>query len=160
MSTLILSAESDCVPQLVESVAALFSEDGGQRDPYMDIHWPKREGIDYYAAAVEDPSCLCLVAFDGTSRRSPIVGHLIGRTMRHNGLRPDAAQVVLESMRVDPAHRVRGVGTLLVEHFREWGHLAAANEASVAAYAANTQAIQFYVHCGFTPFELTLHASL
>lgn len=160
MKTLIVSAESDSVPWLVESVAALFEEDGGRRDPYMDIHWPERDGACYYRAAVEDVNCLCLVARDGVDSRSQVVGHLIGRTARSNPLRPDAVQIVLESMRVDPAHRCQGVGTLLVDHFRKWGHALGANEASVTAYAANTTAVQFYRHCGFSPFELTLHLPL
>jgi len=63
-------------------------------------------------------------------------------------------------MRVNPAHRREGIGTLLMGHFRQWALLLGANEASVTAYAANTSAIEFYSRHGFVPFELTLHTPL
>jgi GNAT superfamily N-acetyltransferase len=159
MTTVIASAVPDTVPELVRSVAALFEEDGGQRDPHMDTQWPKRDGTAYYLAATRDPKCLCLVAQHGTDHQS-VVGHLIGRLARPDALRPEAVQVVLESMRVDPTHRLQGVGAILVDHFREWGRTKGANEASVTAYMANVPAIQFYRGCGFDPFELTLHMAL
>ena len=160
MSTVILPATPDCVPQVVASVAALFSEDGGQRDQHMDIQWPERDGTAYYIAAAKNPKYLCLVAREGAGRRSPAIGHLIGRITGHNELRPEAVQATLESMRVDPAHRQQGVGALLVAHFLQWADTERANEASVTAYAANETAIRFYRRCGFAPFELTLHRPL
>jgi GNAT superfamily N-acetyltransferase len=159
MTTVIALAVPETVPQFVASVAALFDEDGGRRDPHMDTGWPKRDGADYYLAATRDAKCLCLLAQRGRDQQR-IVGHLIARVARPNPLRPDAVQVVLESMRVDPTHRLQGVGALLVNHFREWGRSEGANEASVTAYAANASAVQFYRRCGFEPFELTLHMAL
>ena len=89
-----------------------------------------------------------------------VAGHLIGRMIRANPLRPDAVVAVLESMWVNPTHRRKGIGTLLIGHFRRWSLLLGANEASVTAYAANTSAIDFYSHHRFLPFELTLHMPL
>lgn len=160
MNTVILRTAPDCVPQVVASVAALFSEDGGQRDHHMDIQWPERDGTAYYIAAAKNPKYLCLIAREDASRRSPAIGHLIGRLTGHNELRPDVVQATLESMRVDPTHRRQGVGTLLVTHFLQWADAQGANEVSVTAYAANNTAIRFYRRCGFAPFELTLHRTL
>lgn len=136
------------VPALVASAAALFAEDGGRRDPFMDTGWPAREGTPYYAGLVEDPACLCLLAGEG---------HLIGRLRPPNFLRPGAVTAVLESMRVGPAHRRTGVGGALVATFLAWAREKGANEVTVQAYAANAEALAFYRALGFEPFEVTLH---
>ncbi|WP_329047227.1 GNAT family N-acetyltransferase [Amycolatopsis sp. NBC_01488] len=135
------------VPELLRSAAALFAEDGGRRDPFMDTGWPAREGHAYYAGLVQDPACLCLLAGDG---------HLVGRLRRPDPLRPGAVTAVLESMRVGPAHRRTGVGAELVAAFLSWAEENGANEITVQAYTANEDALAFYRAQGFEPFSLTL----
>jgi GNAT superfamily N-acetyltransferase len=137
------------VPELLASAAALFAEDGGRRDPFMDTGWPAREGTAYYAGLVDDPDCLCLLARDGG-------GHLVGRLRRPNPLRPGAVTAVLESMRVAPERRRTGVGSALVDAFLAWARERGANEMTVQAYAQNDGALAFYRAQGFRPFEVTL----
>ena len=137
------------VPELVASAAALFAEDGGSHDPFMDTGWPAREGTAYYADLVEDPDCLCLLARDGA-------GHLIGRLRRPDPLRPGAVTAVLESMRVAPDRRRTGVGGALVDAFLAWAREHGANETTVQAYAQNAGALAFYQARGFRPFLVTL----
>jgi GNAT superfamily N-acetyltransferase len=160
MDAIISVAAPDSLPQLIASVAALFAEDGGRRDRHMDTEWPTREGTNYYTTLFEDPRSLCLLAYATTESRGAVVGHLIGRILRPNPLRSDALVAVLESMRVSRDCRRRGIGTLLIGHFRDWALSEGANEASVTAYSANVSAISFYCHNGFVPFELTLHKPL
>ncbi|NBH09292.1 GNAT family N-acetyltransferase [Amycolatopsis sp. SID8362] len=135
------------VPALVASAAALFEEDGGRRDPFMDTGWPAREGEAYYASLVADPACLCLLAAGG---------HLIGRLRPPDPLRPGAVSAVLESMRVGPGHRRSGAGAALVEAFLGWARDHGANDVKVTAYAANHGALEFYRAQGFEPFEVVL----
>jgi GNAT superfamily N-acetyltransferase len=137
------------VPQFVASVAGLFAEDGGVRDPFMDTGWPAREGEAYYIDLVKDPACLCLLA-DGDG------GHLVGRLRGPNALRPGAVTADLESLRVDAGHRRAGVGRELVAAFFAWAEENGANETRVKAFAANQGALEFYRAQGFEPFEVTL----
>ncbi|MEV6872371.1 GNAT family N-acetyltransferase [Amycolatopsis sp. NPDC051128] len=137
------------VPELVKSVAGLFAEDAGRRDPFMDTGWPAREGAAYYAGLVDDPACLCLLAGDGA-------GHLVGRLRPPDPLRPGVTRAVLESMRVAPEHRRSGVGGSLVDAFVKWAHERGANELTVQAYAQNESAVAFYATYGFRPFLVTL----
>lgn len=44
---------SEDVPELVASAGALFAEDGGRHDPFMDTGWPAREGTACYADLVD-----------------------------------------------------------------------------------------------------------
>ena len=154
-----LVVKPEDVTQLVASVGALFAEDSARRDAKMDLDWPAREGSRYYTAMVGEPRCLCLLAYRKAEPVTP-VGHLVGRVRGRNPLRPRASLAVLESMRVEPACRGQGVGTVLVTQFCEWARARGANEASVTAFSSNTDAIRFYERCGFTPFEATLHMSL
>ncbi|MET9265054.1 GNAT family N-acetyltransferase [Amycolatopsis sp. NPDC004079] len=157
MNAVVVRATPESVPQLVASATSLFAEDGGQRDPWMDLTWPHREGPAYYADLVRQSDSLCLLAL---SPAGTAIGHLIGRIRRADPLRPGAVAGVLESMRVDPAHRATGVGTALADEFFAWARESGANQISVTAYSANESALSFYRGRGFTPFELTLHAPL
>lgn len=42
--------------------AALFREDAGQRDPFMDQAWPRREVRAYFAGLLADPDSICYLA--------------------------------------------------------------------------------------------------
>jgi GNAT superfamily N-acetyltransferase len=141
------------VPELVASAAALFAEDAGTRDPLMDLGWPDREGPAYYQDLVEDDDALCLLArADGGAT----AGHLIGRLLPADPLRPGAVRAVLESMRIAPEWRRGGAGGQLVAAFVAWARKRGANELAVQAYARNEGAIAFYEAHGFRPFELKL----
>lgn len=137
------------VPELLESVSALFAEDGGRRDPFMDTGWPAREGRAYYARLVQAPDCLCLLARHGA-------GHLVGRLLPTDELRPEAVRAELESMRVAPERRREGLGGELVDAFLTWAADRGANEVTVSAYARNETALAFYENRGFRPFLVTL----
>ncbi|SDM44012.1 GNAT family N-acetyltransferase [Allokutzneria albata] len=146
---IIVATEND-VDGLVSSVEGLFAEDGGRRDPFMDTGWPAREGAAYYADLVGQPDALCLLA-----GKDQVAGHLVG-LIRRSSLRPGAVTGVLESMRVAPASRRRGIGSALIERFFDWAAGCGANEFSVSAYSSNEAALALYRKHGFVPFETKL----
>jgi GNAT superfamily N-acetyltransferase len=141
--------------EFVASVAGLFREDAGAHDPFMDVEWPGRDGAGYYAGLLADPDCLLAVACDGDR----IVGHLVGRLAGPDELRL-ARFAVLESMRVRPEARGRGVGSRLVGEFLAWARRHGAARASVTAFAANGGAQRFYARHGFAPASVTMRAPL
>ncbi|MFI9383672.1 GNAT family N-acetyltransferase [Kutzneria sp. NPDC052558] len=145
----IVAVTEDLIPALVTSVAALFAEDGGRHDPWMDTGWPDRAGAAYYRGRLDGQ--LCLLARE----HGRTVGHLVGR-LGSSELRPGATVAVLESMRVDESVRRDGVGSALVGEFTAWASRARATEFRVTAFAANEGAIGFYRSRGFEPFEVTL----
>jgi GNAT superfamily N-acetyltransferase len=143
------------ISALVESVAELFAEDSGRRDPLMDQGWPTRDGADHYTGLMDDPACLLVLARDA----GMVTGHLVGRITGPGALLTEPV-AVLESMRVAPAARGTGAGTLLVRHFFAWAREHGARHASVSAYAANSGAQRFYERHGFTPLTVTSRVSL
>ncbi|RME83448.1 MAG: GNAT family N-acetyltransferase, partial [Caldilineae bacterium] len=42
-------ADEKDVPIIVELNYALFQEDAGQRDPFMNLNWPREEGHQYFS---------------------------------------------------------------------------------------------------------------
>lgn len=155
MTVAIHTATPTDVDALVASVAGLFREDGGRHDPYMDLDWPARDGASYYASLVGDPACLLALARDGER----VVGHLIGKLAEPGDLRT-ARFAILESMRVAPQSRGKGVGALLVARFRAWATQHGAEQASVTAFAGNAGAQRFYTRHGFVPQAITFRAPL
>jgi GNAT superfamily N-acetyltransferase len=142
---------------LLASVAGLFVEDGGRFDPTMDTTWPAHGGADYYGRLVDDDTSLLALAREGGSGRT--LGHLVGKLTGPDDLRR-VRIAVLESMRVAPDARGRGVGTALVAHFLDWARSNGAGQAGVSAFAGNEGAQRFYARHGFTPMSVTLRADL
>jgi GNAT superfamily N-acetyltransferase len=146
---------ADDIDDLLVSVAGLFQEDGGVHDSTTDTLWPARHGAEYYGGVVDDDGVLLALArIDGRS-----VGHVVGKFIPSNDLRlvPFA---VLESIRTDPGVRSTGVGSRLVEYFKQWARDKGAQRASVTAFAANERAQRFYARHGFAPMSVTLRSSL
>ncbi|MEV0092569.1 GNAT family N-acetyltransferase [Streptomyces sp. NPDC050738] len=140
---------------LVASSGALFAEDAGTRDPSININWPLEAGPERFAAGIDDPSRLTLVAESG----GQIVAHLTGAVAEATARQP-VKVATLMSLYVRPAHRSGGLGVRLVEHFSAWAKEAGAELAEVTAYASNSQAIRFYERSGFTSQAVTLRTNL
>ena len=133
----------------------LFREDAGTHDAAMDVTWPVREGLDYYGGLLSDETCLLAVARDGDR----VVGHLVGKLLEPDSLRLQRF-AVLESMRVDPTRRSRGIGGRLIDHFLDWGRQHGAQQAGVSAFAANLGAQRLYQRHAFVPMTVTMRTAL
>jgi ribosomal protein S18 acetylase RimI-like enzyme len=148
-------AVEEDVSVIVEFNYALFQEDARQRDPFMNLNWPREEGHEYFSKLLKSEKSLGLLAeVDGQ-----VVGYLIGYMMRSSTLRP-VRLAELESMYVREEYRSRGIGQQLVERFLEWARGQGGERVSVTAYAANERAIAFYRKLGFAPKSLTLELGL
>src|SRR4051794_9560425 len=125
----------------VASIAGLFAEDGGTRDPHLDTTWPDQHGDDDFVRELDDPEHLHLLARGDDGR---VYGHLIGVRRQPQPMRPTARTAVLLSMRVAPEARRLGVGSRLVGDFLDWARGQQANEVTVSAYASNHAALNCY----------------
>ncbi|MGV9314927.1 N-acetyltransferase family protein [Streptomyces sp. NPDC003691] len=140
---------------LVACSSALFAEDAGVRDPSVNIGWPREHGARRFAAGVDDPDRLLLVAdCDGE-----VVGHLVGVLADASELRT-VRVATLVSMYVRPAFRRGRIGGRLVAEFFDWATNAGAGAVEVTAYSGNAEAVRFYERHGFAPRSVTLQRSL
>jgi ribosomal protein S18 acetylase RimI-like enzyme len=148
------ATETD-VQSIVKLSYALFQEDAGQRDPFVNLEWPKEEGKEHYSSIVARYNGICLLAIvDGA-----IVGYLAGYTRDKSSFRL-VKLAELESMFVNEDFRGQQVGTKLVRKFLEWSREKEAQRVSVSAYYANSRAIDFYQGLGFEPKSLTLELGI
>jgi ribosomal protein S18 acetylase RimI-like enzyme len=130
----------------LDSAEALVATDAARFDPdATDVGWRGRTGAAYAAGALSGDD-LVLLARDNDT----VAGHLVGRLHGPGGVHP-IRQAELESIHVYPAHRGRGIGSLLVESFLAWAADHGAVRATVTAYAANDAALRFYARHGFAP---------
>ncbi|MFC4058315.1 GNAT family N-acetyltransferase [Planomonospora corallina] len=148
-------AQPEDLDGVVACSAALFAEDAGTRDPSLNLGWPREHGPARFAAALDDPARLVLVADDG----GRIVGHLTGSLSGPTAMRP-VPVATLGSMYVHPDHRRRGVGARLVAEFRSWARERGARYAGVTAYASNDAAVRFYRRHGFADRSTVLETAL
>ncbi len=75
MGVTIRTAGKADLDDVVALSVALFAEDAGQRDPYTDLGWPRREGREYFGGLLAGPSTRCWLAeIDGA-----VCGSLVGR---------------------------------------------------------------------------------
>jgi GNAT superfamily N-acetyltransferase len=145
----------DDIPGLVASSTGLFAEDAGTRDDTMNIQWPAEFGAAAYTTILADPARAVFVAdADGS-----VVGHLTAYVTEGSDIRP-IRSATLMSMYVFPEHRSSGVGSRLVDAFKEWAASRGAQRLTVTAYAANSDAIRFYQRNGFAPMSLELEMKL
>ncbi|WP_433245117.1 N-acetyltransferase family protein [Streptosporangium sp. CA-135522] len=140
---------------VVACSSALFAEDAGARDLTLNLNWPAEHGPVQFAAALEAPDRLVLVAEDG----GRIVGHLTGSLSGPTPMRPITV-ATLGSIYVRPAHRGQKVGAGLVAEFRAWARLHGALYAGVTAYASNEAAVRFYERNGFAMRSVVLESAL
>lgn len=130
---------------------ALFQEDAGQRDPYMNLNWARQEGRVHFARHLASPASCCLVA----DRGGEVVGYLVGYSRSATSL-TTVPVGDLESIFVLDNARCHGVGEHLVDAFLAWCRGRGAQRVSVTAHAANDGAIRFYQRAGFETRQLTL----
>jgi ribosomal protein S18 acetylase RimI-like enzyme len=143
------------VPIIVDLNSALFKEDAGQRDPFMNLKWPHEEGHDYFTKLLQSEKSVGLLA----EIEGQVIGYLVGYLRQSSSLRP-VRIAELESMYVQKEYRGQRVGQQLVRRFLEWSRKQGTERVSVTAYAANEEAVSFYKRMGFIPKNLTLELGL
>ena len=90
--------------ELTAQGAALFREDAGQYDTYIDLTWSQREGRADFERLIADSGSAVLVArFELAT-----IGHLVGYTHSASPTRLAVTYANLRSLYVEPSQRRRG----------------------------------------------------
>ena len=133
----------------------LIQADAGQRDPATNLEWSANSGREYFTDLLQQEGVHTLIAEDGQDA----VGYLLGYLTKPNGLRM-VKLAVIHSIFVQADLRSTGVGTGLVERFKEWCRGEGVERISVTAFASNEGAVLFYQRHGFEPRDVTLEVPL
>ncbi len=151
----IRKARLDDVRLIVNLNHALFQEDAGQRDPYMNLNWPKENGYKHFTDLIDGENSVCFLAnADGRA-----VGYIAGYLREKSDLRP-VVIAEIESIYLKEGFRGRGLGKKLTKKFINWGMKNGAERASVTAYSKNTDALNFYRKLGFETWETKLEVNV
>jgi ribosomal protein S18 acetylase RimI-like enzyme len=139
------AATADDLDVLVEQGAALFREDAGTYDTFIDFSWSEREGRADFERLIANDDCLVLVARE----RATVVAHLVGYTHAASATRQPVTYANLRSLYVAPEHRRQGAADQLTTAFIEWARAKGCAEAHVDSYARNEPAQRLYERRGF-----------
>jgi ribosomal protein S18 acetylase RimI-like enzyme len=148
---LIREATTADIDGLAASNAALFAADAAARDPLRNPDWAGSHAAEHVAGTLADPAVLVLAA----EARRDIVGHLTG-VLLPASVMWTVPRAELFSMHVMAPWRDQGIGSRLVDRFRDWAESRGAAQLRVSAYTANEGALRFYRRHGFCPLDTTL----
>ncbi len=144
MST-IGTATIDDIDVLVEQGAALFVEDAGRYDTFIDFTWSGRAGRTDFERLIASDDCLVIVA----RHDAGVVAHLVGYIHDASPTRQPVKYANLRSLYVAPASRRQGVADQLTHAFVDWARAKGCAEAHVDSYARNEPAQRLYERHGF-----------
>ncbi len=124
-------------------------------DQWLNMDWPfSAEGREYYQKALSDPEYSCYIA-EVDDRP---VGYLIGKLKNFEYRTNRTAEI--ENMGVTSELRGKGVGTILIDHFKKWCKDQGANSIRVSTYFGYEQAIEFYKKQGLVPLDIVLEGKI
>ncbi len=125
----------------------------------------KPDPINYYdlAAMIDHPDIQLLVAeFGAGSAIDPPETRLVGSGYaRIEPAKPYLRHPIhayLGFMYVEPAHRGKGINTLIIEGLRGWAQSRGITELRLDVYNNNTSAIRAYEKAGFVPHMLNMRS--
>lgn len=130
----------------------LFKKENGY-DNSLNINWPYEDGKEYFMSEINNQ--FVYVALDN----NVIIGYLDGAIRKPFPVFK-SKRAILENMIVDERYRNKGIGTILINHFKKWCQENDVEEIIVDIYAANNQGINFYKNNGFDNYQVQLRNKL
>ena len=112
---------------------------------------------EHYDAAVTDPECLLMGAFDGQNR---MVGIVRATLWNESGMVKDVKTVCLDDIFVLPETRRRGVGAKLFDAAEQWAREQGAVRLDLHTWGFNKDAVSLYRSKGMTVQRYIFEKSL
>jgi len=118
----------------------------------LELQWPSTPaGESYFNKCLTDADNYVVYVYE---KDQQIAGYLCGRICQkhaaYKGLRAE-----IDNMYVTEACRSAGIGSQLIQSFKNWAREKNVNILVVTSFAANTKAAAFYSKNGFEPYSLT-----
>ena len=128
----------------------LFELEYENFDDTLKVGWPfEEDGKEYFENMINNEIVFVAIA------EEKIVGYLAGSICEQiSYIKETFAE--LDNMFIDDEYRRFGVGTLLINSFKEYCVEKKIQNIKVTASAKNSRAIQFYIKNGFEDYNITL----
>lgn len=128
----------------------LFELEYNHFDPSLRVGWTfEQEGTRYFTNMLNNE--MVYIALD----QNAVVGYLAG-TINIQGSYVTKSLAEIDNMFILEEYRRYGIGTKLIDAFKEYCFNNKIEELKVTASAKNKNAIKFYMENGFNDFEITL----
>lgn len=132
----------------------LFELEFNNFDPYLKVGWTfEKEGKDYFTDMLNNE--IVYIALT----ENKIVGYLAGSVNIQNSYVTKSLAEV-DNMFILENYRKYGIGSKLMNEFKQYCIKNSIEELKVTASAKNSNAIKFYKKNGFNEFEITLKQDL
>lgn len=153
METQIRPAEKSDVERIQELDAQLSETEAEEYDPIIDPEWTlTEEAAGWYRERINQGNGFAEVV----EENGQVIGYAVGVTGSAEVFRTTDTLADLETMYLQPEYRGEGIGTELMEEFKDWAQKQDADRLRVEASAQNTGAIEFYQENGFEDYSVTL----
>lgn len=153
MTTEVREAQETDIDKIQELSAELSEMESEEFDPTINPEWClTEEAENWYRDRIHSPDGFATVA----QEEGEVIGYAVGITVRAETFRTTEKLAELESMYLRPEYRGQGIGTQLVDEFKDWAEQKDADRLRVQASAQNQDAIDFYQKNGFQDYSLTL----
>ena len=134
---------------------ALFRYEHAQgfHDDVYNQDWPfQPAGINYFTECLKGERNQAVFIAEANGQPA---GYLAASCRSFAYIRTNPVAEI-ENMFVEETHRGHGVGTALIDAFKDWALSLGAARLKVGAFVPNAPALAFYRKNGFTDFELVL----
>jgi len=153
METQIRQAKTSDIERIQELNAELSKMEAEEYDPTIDPEWTlTEEAANWYRERINQGNGYAVIA----QQDEQVIGYAIGVAGSAEVFRTTDTLAELETMYLQPEHRGQGIGTKLMENFKDWTEEKDADRLRVEASAQNKGAIRFYRENGFEDYALTL----
>ena len=147
----IRDAQTSDIEKIQQLNARLSKKEKEEYDPTIDQEYTLTdEAADWYRQRIRNGFAQ-VAEKDGET-----IGYIIAGTHQAENFRQIQEIAELETMYLKPEHRSEGLGTQLVENFKDWATKQDVDRLRVEASAENKGAIKFYRRNGFENYALTL----
>lgn len=151
MEMSIRRATLEDISTIIEMNGRLYSYENarGFYQGSYDLNWTySDDGIRVFQQILGDkPENVAFIA-----ELNNAIGFLVGSYRDYTYREPNRIAEI-DIMFVEEDYRRQGVGSALVDAFKQWAHDHHAARLRVGAFAGNTVAAGFYQKCGFSPFD-------
>lgn len=153
MKTEIRQAEASDIETIQELNAELSEMEAERYDPTINVEWTlSDEAADWYRKRINQSDGFAYVVEDNET----VVGYAIGACNEPEAFREVDKIAEMKTMFLKPKYRGEGIGSDLMDEFKDWAEEKDAERLRVEASADNKGAIRFYRENGFKDYSLTL----
>lgn len=132
----------------------LFELECANFDDTLKVGWPFEEiGCEYFKTIIKNGAAVV------AEKDNQVIGYLAG-SFKNEVSHLNIAYAEIDNLYIEPIHQSGGIGTKLINRFKELCRQQCVNKLRLTASAKNTKARNFYAKKGFIEHEVIYQLDL